>query len=359
VSDSSSRPTHDSVTTATQSTASDAQSAGQTATLLGLMRGFVVYKTIYVAAQLNVADKLANGPRHVDDLAREAGVDADALYRILRALASIGVFEAHDARRFGLTALGERLRTGIPGSLRDWFLTNGGPIYGAFTNVLESVRTGRPAFDTVYGASFFDYLRAHPDEGAVFDAAMHEFTTEANRALLASYDYATFAQAVDVGGGDGALVAGLLEAYPHLRGVVFDQDHVVAAARTSPRVGALGSRVRIVGGDFFREVPAGADLYILAWILHDWNDQRAAEILAACRRAIAPGGRLLIVEAIVPDDSRPHFSKFGDIVMMVLFGARERTEAEYQGLLEASGFRLARVIQTGSPRSILEAVPWP
>ncbi|MFN7971056.1 MAG: methyltransferase [Acidobacteriota bacterium] len=329
----------------------------ETEQLLSLMRGFVVAKTIHVVATLGVADRLGGDPRPVDQLAQEVEANPDALFRMLRALSSVGLFEERTGRSFVLTKLGERLRAGVPGSLRNWFLTNGGPIYNAFGGAVHSARTGKPAFDLVYGMSFFDYLREHPDEGAIFNAAMHEFTRQANSSLLASYDFRGVRHVVDVGGGGGALMLGLLEAHPDTSGTIFDLPHVVAEARTSPGISALGQRAQVVGGDFFAEIPPGADMYILAWILHDWDDERATAILQSCRRAITDGGRLLVLEAILPEGNGPHFSKFGDIVMLVLFGSRERTQTEYGRLLEAAGFRITRVVPTGSPRSLIEAVP--
>jgi O-methyltransferase domain/Dimerisation domain len=332
-------------------------SAEETEQLLGLMRGFVVAKSIHAVVSLGVADRLAEGPRPVDQLAEEVEANCDALYRMLRALSSLGLFEELAGRCFALTKFGGRLRAGVPGSLRNWLLTNGGLIYGAFTDTVHSLRTGEPAFDLAYGTSFFEFLKEHPDEGAIFSSAMRDFTSQANASLLASYDFGGVREVVDVGGGDGALIVALLEAYPGMSGVVFDLPHVVAGAAASPEIAALGQRVRIVGGDFFAEIPSAADLYLLTWIIHDWNDDRAKAILESCRIAMKKSSRLLLVEAIVPEGNEPHFSKFGDVVMMVLFGSRERTEAEYRSLLESAGFRMTRAIATGSPRSVIEAVP--
>jgi hypothetical protein len=323
--------------------------------ILGILRGFVEAKALYLAADIGVADLIAEGVDEVDQLAKRSGCDEDALLRVLRALCSIEVFAEPSEGRFTLGRDGECLRSGVTGSLRNWIRINGGPIFRAFADAEYSLRTGKPSFGEAHGASFFDYLERDPHDGPIFDAAMSDFVSQANETLLDVYGFDGVRTVVDVGGGSGALVAEILRRHPSIRGVLFDQPHVVERAREGTVLAGLDGRLEIAGGSFFERIVGGADAYILSWILHDWNDPEALMILGACRRAMRPGARLLIFEAIIPDHDEPHFSRFGDIVMLVALGGRERTRREYERLLNRSGFALRRVIETASPRSLLEA----
>lgn len=309
------------------------------------MRGFVVAKSLHVAARLGIADELVDGPRGTDELANACHVDQMALHRLLRALSSIEVFSEVRPQTFALGRLGMDLVR-----LRNWVLVNGGPIFRAFDDMLTSVRTGRPAFDDVFGASFFDYFQRNPGEGAEFNAAMDGVTRRTAEAVARAYDFTGVHRVVDVGGGTGVLLDVLLREHPQLSGVLFDQQHVIDAA---PAV----DRCELMGGDFFDSVPGDADLHVLAWVLHDWDDDRALAILRNCRRAMSDTGRLLVIEAVLPTDNQRHFAQFGDIVMLVALGGRERTEDEYQTLLDKAGLRLSRVVPTSTARSVLEAVP--
>ncbi len=327
------------------------------ARLLEMTRGYVVTKTLFVAAQLGIADRLADGPRPVAELAAAAGADPRALHRILRALASYGVFAETEPGIFALGDLGELLRTDAPGSLRHWVLTNGGLLYRALSHADHSAATGEPAFRRAYGADLFEYLAAHPEHSATFDAAMADFSRRSAAAVLQAYDLSAARRLVDVGGGNGAFAIAALRAHARLRATVFDQPHVVAAVLPHAREAGVAERCSVVAGDFFTEVPGGHDTYVLSWIVHDWDDESALRILSNCRSAIPDHGRLLLVEAIVPEGDSPHFSKFGDIVMLVALGGQERTAGEYRRLLERAGFRLERIVATAGPRSVLEALP--
>lgn len=325
--------------------------------LLHAMRGFVVAKSIFVAARLGVADLLDGGPRGIDDIARKTSTHPGALYRLLRALSSIEIFTEVEPRTFALGRLGPGLVTGGPTSIRNWLLVNGGPIFRSFDGMLTSVQTGRPAFADTFGLSFFDFFDDNPNEGAHFDAAMDDVTRQTADAVLHSYDFADARSVVDVGGGTGALIAALLRAHPQMHGVLFDRPQVVAGAREKDAMIHLRDRCELVSGDFFVAVPTGADIYLLSWILHDWDDEQAVALLRSCRNAIPKSGRLLLVEAVLPRSAERHFAHFGDIVMLVALGGRERTELEYGQLLGAGGFRMSRIIPTGSPRSLIEAIP--
>jgi SAM-dependent methyltransferase len=319
--------------------------------------GYWVSKAIYVAARLGVADLLAAGPKTVERLAAEAGADAPTLRRLLRALAGVGVFREDAEGRYELTQFAEFLRSNVPGSQRGFVLHVGEtPSWAAWDGLLASVRTGESAFRAVHGAEVFPYYAAHPESNEPFNAAMAELSNVVAAAVTEAYDFSGFRRIADVGGGHGALLAAILKATPAARGLVYDQPEVVAGARAKVEAAGLAARCDTVGGDFFESVPAGCDAHVLKWIIHDWDDGRALKILRNCHGSLADGGRLLLVEAVVPEGNEPSFSKWMDLQMLVMTGGRERTAAEYRALLAAAGFELTRVIPTKSPVSIVEAV---
>jgi hypothetical protein len=326
--------------------------------LFQLVFGKAVTQAVSVAARFGVADHLAAGPRTAAELAAATGLHPGHLYRVLRVLAGLGVFAADAGGRFGLTPVGELLRSDVPGSMKavatyvcdPWSWTPWADLAGA-------VRTGRPVFDTVFGEGVFDYLAKHPNEAATFDAGMTGFSQQAAAAVTAAYDFSGLGTVVDVGGGHGSLLLAVLKANPGVRGVVFDAPQVAAGAADAIRAAGMGDRCRAEGGDFFAAVPGG-DLIVMKNIIHDWNDAKAAAILAACRRALPVSGKLLLVELVVPPGFAPHLSHVLDLEMMVLCDGKERTEAEYRDLLAGAGFRLTRVIPTEKgPFSLVEAVP--
>jgi hypothetical protein len=241
--------------------------------------------------------------------------------------------------------------------MRAWALMNSEGMYGAYREVFHSVRTGEPAFERALGAPLFDFLAGEPEQGAIFNQAMGDFSRQATASAVDAYDLSSVRLIVDVGGGDGTLVATALERHRQLRGVVFDLPHV--AALTGARIAELGleDRCSVQAGDFFDSIPAGGDVYALSWILHDWDDERCVQILRNCRSAIADGGRLLIVETLLPPGDTPHWGKVLDVAMLVVTGGRERTEAEYSGMLERAGFELSAVHPTASLMSVIEALP--
>lgn len=325
--------------------------------LTRLFRGFWVSQAIYVAAELGIADLLADGPRTVDDLAAAAGARAPALYRILRLLASEGVFAEAEDGRFELTPLAAALRRDAgPMRLQVLFLGREAS-WQAAGSLLYTVRTGETAFDHVHGVDFFAYYRQHPDQRVLFDQLMAAQTTPAARAVATGYDFSGFGTVVDVGGGRGALAVELLRAYPHLRGVVFDQPAVSADAREAIEAAGLTGRCQVVGGDFFVAVPDGGDAYLLKYVLHDWDDERSVAILRACRRAIPSSGRLLVVELLVPPGNAPSFAKTQDVNMLINLGGRERTEAEYRQLFAGAGFDLTRIVPVQGELHVIEGIP--
>ena len=331
------------------------------AALIGqLLRGSLVTQLIAVAARLGIADLLASGPRTCDDVAGVLSVDAGALYRILRALASFGIFAEAAERRFQLTPLAEPLRSDAAGSLRGSAMLYGDSFFWQATGaLLHTVRTGQTAFDHVLGISLFEYLEQHPEAAALFDQHQTNMTRQDAEAIVAAYDFSGVATLVDVGGGHGTLLASILKAHPAMRGVLFERPSVAVGAKARLDAEEIAKRCQIATGDFFHAVPFGGDAYILKDIIHDWDDERAIAILKHCRQAVAgtPPGKVLVVEKVIPPGNEPFAGKLTDITMLVVTGGRERTEAEYRWLLGAAGFTVSRIVPTRSPASIVEAVP--
>lgn len=326
-------------------------------TLLQMMTGYWVSQALYVVAKLGVADRLAGGSVRCEDLAAAVSADAPALYRVLRALASVGVFTEVTPGTFALTPLADLLRGDAPGSMRALAIMYAEEQYRAWADLLHSVRTGAPAFPHQFGTDYFAYLAAHPEADRVFNAAMTGWTTQLAAAVAHAYDFSPFGTVIDVGGSYGTLLAAILRRHPRARGILFDQPHVAAAAAEHLAAAGIADRCTAVGGDFFVAVPPGGDAYVLAQILHDWDDERSVAILRQCRRAMPDHGKLLVVELVLPAGEQPFLGKWLDLHMLVLLGARERTAAQYDALFQAAGFRLARVVPTPPGPSVVEAVP--
>jgi hypothetical protein len=325
------------------------------ATLLRMVNGYQASRAIHVAATLGIADLLADGPRTSDDLAAATESHPDALYRVLRALASIGIFREEDGGLFALTPLGEGLRAD---ALQGWAAFVGRPYHWQAWSALEdSVRTGENAFRMVHGTDPWEYRATRPEESALFDRAMTALTRPLNGALLDAYDFGRFAKLMDVGGGTGALLAAVLAEYPALQGVLFDQPHVVAGAEALLGAAGVADRCRVVAGSFFEAVPEGADAHVLKSVIHDWEDEEATAILRTCRRALEPDGAVLVVERVLAPPNEGPEAKFVDLTMLVMTGGRERTLDEYAALFEAAGLRLAGATPTGAGFSVLEAAP--
>lgn len=310
------------------------------ARLARLTDGYVVTQLLWVAAELRIADALAGGPRTAEELADKVGADAVALRRVLRGLAAEEVFEELPGRRFGLTATGELLREGVEGSQRGAVLARGGLYYGALAGLLDAVRESGTPFERVHGTTFFQYLDAHPADSARFQGSMAVRAAREAAAVVEAYDFRRFRTLVDVGGGSGVLLREILRGAPQLSATLFDRPEVVRDAQ-----------LPAVGGDFFSEVPAGADAYVLSRVVHDWSDDEAVAILRTVRRAIPDRGTLLLVEAVLPERAADDPAAVRmDVHMLTLLGGQERTADEYAALLDVAGFRLARVLPTG-PKS--------
>jgi hypothetical protein len=324
--------------------------------MLQLISGFWIARCIYVLAKLGIADLINDEPQTADDLAAATGTHGPSLFRVLRALASVGVITQDERKRFGATPLSDTLRD-VPGSIRAFAMTElGEEHYPAWGELLHSVHTGGIAFDHAFGENCWEFFAKHPENAKIFNDAMSGMTAQANQALHAVYDFAGIKKIMDVGGGHGGLITSILGKNPGMTGILFDSPQVIDGAKAKVEASAIADRCELVGGDFFQSVPAGADAIILKWIIHDWNDQQSVAILKNCHSALPENGKLILVEAVVPATSEPHFSKFIDLNMLVMTGGRERTEEEFRQLYQDSGFKLTRIVPTESPFSVIEGV---
>jgi hypothetical protein len=322
-----------------------------------MANGYWMTQIVYATAKLAIPDLLASVPQGVDELAKATETNPSSLYRLMRALAGLGLARERPDGLFETTDLGRCLETGAPGGLRARAILNGDEWYPAWGDLLESVRTGEPGFDRVNGKPLFEHLAGSPRTAAVFNETMAGSTESAARAVAGVYDFSQCTIVVDVGGGTGAFLVGLLEANPHVRGILFDLTNVVADAEGFLASAGLIDRCELVAGDCFEAVPAGGDAYILSWVIHDWDDEQSIAILKNCRQAMADNARLLVIEQVIPPGNEPSSSKLYDLHMLVLTRGRERTANEYRALLAAADLELTRVIHTDTPRSIIEALP--
>jgi hypothetical protein len=321
-----------------------------------LITAYRVSQAVHVAAVLGLSDLLSGGPLSVGDLATAARCDVRSLRRLLRALATVGVYQQLPDGRFTGTPLGDQLRSDIEGNARGLAAVVGRPhAWQAWSALVDNVRTGQNAFASVHGQTSWEFLAEHPEESAIFDAAMMSMSDHAAGAILDAYDCGRFGLVVDVAGGRGALLAAILSRHPSMEGLLFDQPHVVSGAPQRLAEAGVRDRCRIVGGDMFDEVPAGGDAYVLKAILHDWEDPQARAILQTCRRAMTPAATLLVMERLL-DDANANVA-FADLNMMVGPGGLERTTAEYADLFASAGFRLTRTVATTTEWAVIEAVP--
>lgn len=333
------------------------------AAFLDLITGGWVAGAIGAAARLNIADHLAAGPRSSADLAAATQSHEPSLYRLLRFLASINILREHADRRFELADLGRLLRSGADGSMREaaiFFASH--HAQRPWEDALHSLRTGKPSFEAMYGTDPWRWYAAHPEDAAEFNAAMTSLSGALHKAAVEVYDFSPFRTVMDVGGGHGRLLGLILAKHSHLRGVLFDQPHVISGSGPVFADLNVAGRARAVGGSFFETLPPGADCHVAAHIIHDWDDERAARILANCRAAIdrrpdGRGGRLLVIDAVIKGPNEPDFGKLLDLEMLLVPGGRERTEAEFGELFARSGWRLTRIIPTPAGKSIVEGVP--
>lgn len=328
------------------------------AQMMQLITGFWNSCCIYAAAKLDVADHLKSGPKNASQLAEATHSHAPSLYRVLRALSSVGVFSENEQQQFELTPLGSTLQSDAPGSMKAMAIAQLGDHFNAWGNLVYSVKTGNTSFDHIEGMSVWKYYETNPDEGVNFMKAMSGLTGAVIMNVLPEYDFSGFKSIVDVGGGNGALLMAVLDKAPQATGTVFDEEYVIDETKKILKAKGYDQRCDTAGGSFFDFIPAGADAYLMKMILHDWNDEQCLHILSNCHKAMKPGSKLLVLEAVIPEGNVPHPGKFMDINMLAMTGGRERTAHEFGSLLSQAGLQLTRIIPTHSPMfSIIEATP--
>lgn len=332
----------------------DYHKQNMSASLREQILGFRNTQLIGVAAKLNLASLLKDSPKSAKQLSLMVGGNEGALYRLLRALSSIGIFEEVEDNVFRNTETSELLMDETPGSLRSIAILYGeGWLWHAYGELLHSVRTGQQGFQYVHGKTLYEFLQQNPDAATVFNKAMTAFSAAESDAIIQAYDFSLKNMIVDVGGGEGFLVSALIKAYPNLSGVVLDlpvRDRLENSGRINPRI-------KYVYGNFFQEIPRGGDTYILKSILHNWNDESCVNILRNCRKVMNDNSTLLVIERVVPEDNEKSDSKLFDINMLIMTEGRERTENEYRTLFNAAGLMLTRVVPTHSSLSIVESRP--
>ncbi|NEP10381.1 MAG: methyltransferase [Symploca sp. SIO2C1] len=325
--------------------------------LLQMIMGYWVSQCIYIAAKLGIADLLQNGEQHSDTLASATNTNKDAMYRLLRALASIGIFAQTQPYYFKLTPLATYLQSDVPHSLKAVSIMFAEEHYQAWGNLMYSMQTGKNAFENLYGANIFEFYKQNHTSGEIFDQAMTDISVIENIAVLAAYDFSSIDKLVDVGGGNGRLLSSLIQAHSAMTGVLFDQPDVIERAFDLVEKSGISDRLQLVTGNFFETIPVGGDAYVLKHILHNWSNEQAIAILKNCYQAMVEPGRLLVIEMVIPPGNEPDPSKFLDINMLVVCpGGRERTQAEYEELFKAAGFKLTRIIPTVSDVSVIEGV---
>lgn len=327
------------------------------ALLMQLSFGALLTQALYVAARLGIADLLAEKPLHTGELAAATRTEERALYRVLRSLASVGVFREVDPKVFALTPAAELLRSDAPNSMRNGMIFMGEEWHWrVWGNMIESLKTGRSAWGSVHGLEVFDYFAANPEKYEIFNRAMTDMSVNTAPSVVEAYDFSGIGTLADIAGGHGYLISQVLKANPKMKGILFDVPPVIAGAHAMLEKEGVRERVETVAGSFFESVPAGADAYMMKHIIHDWNDEDSRRILRNISAVMNPKGRVLIIEIVVPEGNEPHFSKIMDLEMLVSPGGVERTAEEYRELMAASGLKLTRIVQTKSPFSVIEAV---
>jgi hypothetical protein len=311
-------------------------------------------QAIYVAAKLGIADLLADGPRTAAELAELAPAHAPSLYRVLRALASIGIFAEDADGRFALTPLAEPLRRHVPQSMWAMAIMQGEEQYHVWGDLIFTVETGELAFDRIYNMPLFEFLTENEEKGHVFDEAMTSIHGRETAAILEAYDFSRFRVLADIGGGNGRKLISTLQKHPSLQGILFDLPPVVERARANFAAAGVAERSQLIGGSFFEAVPAGADAYLMRHIIHDWDDEKSLTILRHCHAAMPDDGALLVIESVIPPGNEPCPAKWLDLTMMIIPGGKERTQEEYRELYHAAGFELLRIVPTDAGVSVIE-----
>lgn len=326
--------------------------------LMQFAYGFIASRALSIAAELRIADLLSSGPRPVAELAKATKTNEDALYRMLRALASVGIFSEVAARKFALTPPAEFLRSDVPGSLGAMvqFMADSFH-FKHYAEMMHAIKTGETLPERVVGMPVFDYFAKDPELGAVFNAAMTGFSAFVIPAALEVYDFSSIGTLMDVAGGHGLVLTSILEKNPKMKGILVEMSHVCEGARVRIDKLSCAGRCEIVVGDFFKSLPTGADAIIMKHIIHDWDDDKAVTILKNCYRALAgkPKAKVILLDAVLATGNAPHFGKMLDLEMLLFPGGRERTEGEFRTLFAKAGFQLTRVVPNKSPLAVIEA----
>ncbi len=327
--------------------------------LFQLACGYMPAISLNIVVKLGIPELLGADPMSIDQLAQKTEINEDRLYRVMRALSTVGVFRETDRRSFGHTPVSELLRKDHPLSQRDMVNWLADPFhFQTYAHLMRTLKTGESAMEIAAGKPVFDFFRDDPDEGEIFNAAMVNFTQTCIGAILEAYDFSNIRTLVDVGGGYGSVVAAILARYPAMRGILYDLDHVVAGAPPVLTAAGVTARCEIMTGSFFETVPPGGDAYIMKHVIHDWDDEKALTILKNTKKALhkKTDGKVILLEAVVAGPGEPDLAKWIDLEMMAGPGGRERTREEFQGLFETAGFRLSRIIPTKSALSVIEAI---
>lgn len=324
--------------------------------LLQMITGYWPSMSIHVASKLKLADLVKDGPKTADQLALATSTQPQALYRLLRALSSIEIFSEDEQSRFSLTPMAECLLD-VHGSQRAVALMMGDEHYQSWSGLLYSIQTGKPAFDHLFGKPVFDWLSEHPDQAKIFDSAMTGFHGPETQAMIDAYDYTGIHTLVDVGGGNGTVLAAVLAKYPTLQGILYDLPGVIERAKKNLADAGLAARCQTIAGSFFDAAPPGGDAYQMRHIIHDWTDEQCHTILTHIRKVIPKQGRLLVIEMVIKPRNEPQPAKWLDLNMMVIPGGKERTEAEYRAMYAKAGFRLERIVPTPTEVSVIEGRP--
>ena len=328
------------------------------AALLQMILGKWVSSAISAAAHFAIADHLESGPKSPKELASLTGTQERPLYRLLRANASVGVFVEREDGTFAQTPLSEPLRSNAKPCVRNMAMMLTDEFHvRAWEQLPWCVETGKPAAYKLYGTWMFDWMSQHPEKTGHFNQAMTDMSSGDSAAIVQSYDFSRFEHIVDVAGGYGTLLAAILDQAPKLQGTLVEMPHVVEGAKKAGILERFGNRSTMIAGSMFEDIPAGADAYIMKYIIHDWYDAECIKLLSQCRKGIRPGGRLLVVDQVVPAGNDPAISKIVDLEMLVLPGGMERTEKQFRELFAASGFRLERIIPMPAPQCVIEGVP--
>lgn len=325
--------------------------------ILQRLMGVGIAQSIVVATKLGIANLLKEGPKPCDELAVVTHTHGDTLYRLLRALASVDIFLEIQPKYFQLTPLATCLQEDHPNSVRNFVLLQGGLEYSSWGNLMYSLYTGKSAFENLYGMNFFQYLNQNSSATQIFAGAMSEVSARHNKAILVAYDFSSIDTLVDIGGGQGGLITTILQRYPSLKGMLFEQPAMLEKANSLIEQRNLQSRCELIGGDFFESIPVTADAYLLKNILHDWDDQKSVKILQNCRASMAgQKGRLLVIEKVMVDNQTPWRVMFSDIKMLMLLEGRTRTVEEFKSLFKLAGFQLTKIVPTETEISVIEGI---